>query len=262
MSMNKSKIGYTNDQYGNEPGKVPVYGWNPGGFGCTGGCKCCWARPLGKRQAHNCEKCANFEVHIHPERLPWPAKKKKPGVVLVNFTCDTWDPARSGMLERDAMLEAAHQAPHHTYVWLTQHPERIKWLTPAPPNWYFGCTIRTQAEADERLPIFLDIPGNLWLSMEPLWGAIAVNDEQAGARLASYGNLKGIIVGHDNRRRAPGTDTLDHIRSVVQQCKAAGVSVYVKQIQHQGRFLRASHPDEFQLYPADLQVRDLPWSMP
>jgi len=36
MGMTKSKIGYVND-------KVPwYYGWNPGGFGCSGGCEGCW----------------------------------------------------------------------------------------------------------------------------------------------------------------------------------------------------------------------------
>lgn len=75
--------------------------------------------------------------------------------------------------------------------------------------------------------------------------------------------IGGLIVGHDNRRGAPGTETLDHIRSVAQQCKAAGLPVFIKQLWRNLRgmstFLRASHPDEYALFPADLKLRELPW---
>lgn len=262
MSMAKSKIGYTND-------KVSwYYGWNPGGFGCSGGCECCWARPLGRRMS--CPDCKAFRVHLHPERLDWPARTRTPGVVLVNFTCDTFDRQRD-IKQVSHIAWATERADHHVYVWLTQNAERALWVlrksdplcTRVRPNHYFGCTIRTQAESDERLPVFLQIPGKLWLSLEPLCSDIALCDQRAGAWIRSYGDrVKGVIVGHDNRQGAPGTDTLKHIRSVVEQCKAAGVAVYVKQIHHDGKFLRASHPHEYAMFPPDLKQRELPWAMP
>lgn len=323
MGMSKSNIGYVNERFGNEPGKVPIWNWNPGGCGCTGGCKCCWARPLGKRMKGKCEKCFNFKVHLHPERLPWPAKKKKPGLVLSGFTHDWMDKKRPDQDIEDIMA-AMVAAPQHQFVTLTQQAEhlakfyqgmfsgmgrisgdegaaqRIKMLAMnmsqricikwPPPHIWNGCTIRTQAEATARLSAFLEIPGKKWISAEPLWRDAHLNlvqktDAQMICRHCGLGTnhayrhspivcwncgaampwtkaVAGVIVGHDNRKGAPGTHRLSHIYSVVDQCKAAGVACYVKQIHHKGRFLRASHPDEFVLYPADLKLRDLPWSMP
>lgn len=40
------------------------------------------------------------------------------------------------------------------------------------PNMYFGLTICNQKEADEKLPVFLQIPGQKWLSIEPCLGEI------------------------------------------------------------------------------------------
>lgn len=292
MGMAKSRIGYTND-------KVPwYYNFNPSGFGCSGGCEGCWARKLGKRMS--CPDCKAFKVHIHPERLDWPAKTKKPGVVLVNFTCDTFDPARSRS-QISQICSAMASAPQHQYVMLTQQAQvaQVEFggdAFPAgwPENWHLGLTIRNQAEAIERLGPFLQIPGKLWLSLEPLWKPAWLHqaltpermeqwpaDTNADALVVSENypsiytrtkvikeapRIKGVIVGHDNRRGAPGTDTLIHIRSVVEQCKAAGVACYVKQIWYHKPewdelfFLRASHPDEYALYPADLKHRDLPWA--
>ena len=90
--MGWSKIRYTND-------KVPKYRtWNPGGFGCSG-CSLkgdgCWAEGMSKRLGKTaCKACRDFVPHLHPERLSQPAETKTPGVVLVNFTCDTFDNSR------------------------------------------------------------------------------------------------------------------------------------------------------------------------
>ena len=97
---------------------------------------------------------------------------------------------------------------------------------------------------------------------------------------------QGVIVGHDNRRNAPGTDTLDHVRDVVQQCVRAGVPVFVKQLWMDtcpecsrtyppGTAAEAEYCDDCgigklrpklwhdpEAFPEDLRYRDLPWSMP
>ncbi len=74
--------------------------------------------------------------------------------------------------------------------------------------------------------------------------------------------LRGCIIGQDNRRGAPGTETLDHIRSIVEQCDQEKTNMYVKQIWHKGRLLHASNSAEYALFPEDLQRNRLPWSMP
>ncbi len=310
--MGKSKIRYTND-------KVPwYYSFNPGGFGCSG-CPLkgngCWSEGVSRRLGKTaCPQCKAFVPHLHDERLPQPGNTKKPGVVLVNFTCDTFDNARrvpddsvSSLARADVsrMLSAARDAPWHTYVWLTKQPQNV-----APfnngcasfrecDNWCLGLSICNQEQADAKLPTFLKTPGQLWLSLEPLWGAVdlqrgTTNEpgclmprvECEGCTAEWYGSeddladggacpvcecsemvmyrsemdaprICGVIVGHDNRKGAPGTDTLDHVRSVVKQCVAAGVPVFVKQLHISGK-LRHDPAD----FPEDLRHRDLPWSMP
>lgn len=343
-TLKRSRIGYTSPE-------VPaVYSWNAGGAGCSGGCDGCWSRKgtlrlrgqIAKHSAgtvdicgnlhhicratckdgkvrtwHVCERCANFEVHLHPERLCEPANTKTPRVVLVNFTADTFD-RRRNVDQIGRILGSAADAPRHNYVFLTKQPRKMGAirkrlvLTAYASNWYMGLTIRNQAEADEKLGAFLSIPGNLWLSLEPLEGALDFGYSRWKSRLQApldtLNWLQGVIVGMNNRRGAPGTDTLDHIRSVVKQCQAAGVPVYVKQLymlacnrcgaihddavpfpndkaptaHHRyndgchscksgalrWKFLRASkpakpgEPSEFDCYPEDLKLRDLPWGMP
>ena len=280
--MGWSKIRYTND-------KVPKYrAWNPCGFGCTG-CSLkgngCWSERVSWRLGDTaCAKCRAFEVHLHPERLSQPADTKTPSVVLANFTNDWLDPRRE---PRDIaqMLGVIARADHHVFVTLTKNATDAA-RTSQCRHEYRGLTIRHQEDADMKLPAFLQIPGQIWLSLEPLWGAVKIWDcggwgDEAAAWWGKDAPLSGVIVGHDNRRNAPGTDTLDHVRSVVRQCEAAGVPVYVKQlwqrwcVKGQHAWDRCPHlsvdgkrswnmrlchdPADF---PEDLRRRDLPWSMP
>ncbi len=131
------------------------------------------------------------------------------------------------------------------------------------PNVFHGLTVRTQKEMD---PDFLKIPGNKWLSLEPLWGEVFIGpgcgvvrsnyDRWVPSHYPPLHRLSGVVVGHDNRRGVPGTETLDHIRSVVEQCRAAGVKVYVKQMWINGK-LRTKSED----FPEDLRHRQLPWKL-
>jgi len=278
--MAKSKIGYTGIGADGRPVDW-YYGWNPGGFGCSGGCDGCWSKRMSARS--KCPDCAAFKVHMHPERLGQPEATRKPGVVLVNFTCDTFDGARP---RRDVLMMLANAATNrgHVYVWLTKNAERMASevmsgkIAESGPD-YWGLTIRNQADADAKLRDVLAINGRLWLSLEPLWGPMDIQ-----LVLGTNCHIQGVIVGHDNRRGAPGTDTLAHVRSVVKQCQAAGVAVYVKQIwmwecgwchwQHEehlsrckrcGRKTSWSRPhlrEKPAMFPVDLRLRNLPWPAP
>ena len=292
--MNSTKIGYIGPGADGRP-VLPkhVRTWSPGGFGCSNGCDGCYACKTSKRfkaqiakcgtgevvvrdglryhvcearrkdgklhRWHACEACANFEVHLHRERLDDPARAKGPYIVLVNFFADTFDKERRPE-DMDRTLDAAGEAPQHTYVWLTKQAERLAEHIESPPdNWYCGLTIRNQADADRELEPFLSIPGNLWISYEPAIARVAwefilggVDDQPCG-----------IIIGHDNRKGAPGTETLAHIVDCVQACKAAGIRWFVKQIWLDGVFLRASKPEEYAQFPTYLSMyARLPWSAP
>ncbi len=265
-TLTKSKIGYDNERFGNTGNRIPIYGWNPFGFGCSNGCPDCWARKLAKRM--KCEKCRNFEVHIHPERLHQSVNTAKGRIILCNFCSDTFDGVRQN-IEIQSVLGIASVETRHTYIWLTQNAICAKaWGLhyPDKPNWYWGLTIRKPDDL-ENIGEFLQIPGKRWLSIEPLQGAIKLgcdkwrdNSSEAESIRGMYGPhaafplIRGVIVGHNKYKGAPGTETLEHIRSVVNQCNDAGVNVYVKQIWHEGKLCKNS--DEF---PEDLRIRKLPW---
>lgn len=144
------------------------------------------------------------------------------------------------------------------------HPKR-DW--PPSPNIHFGVTICTQKEADEILPIALQISGFDWVSFEPLLEGIDFSDymrEYLGSETCSYGDmhqkrkceciflekLKWTVIGCESGpKRRPCK--LEHIRSIVDQCKAAGVGCYVKQMEIDGKV--SHNPDE---WPKWAQVRD------
>ena len=303
--MSKSKIGYTGIGADGRPVEW-YYGWNPFGFGCSNLANCpgCWSHAMCRRS--QCPDCRAFKVHTHPERMGQPAATKRPGVVLCNFTNDWLDPARDKR-EIDQACCAMDSAPRHVYVTLTKQAGRFAELShtyrsidyslyggePANMKVFYGLTVRNQADADAKLRAFLTVKGNLWLSLEPLWGSVVLPDfalwadtREPGAVRYKAHRLAGVLVGHDSRWGAPGIDTLEHIRSVVQQCQAAGVPVYMKQLhlarcEHCG-WLEHANTDcgfgekcrlcggrmkwtleiEPARFPADLRLRSLPWSMP
>jgi len=233
--------------------------WNPCGFGCSKGCDGCWAKAMAPRMSAVCQYCADFRVHLHKERLDWPSRRRKPCTILVNFTCDTFDAFRPrGELAR--MLAAADAAPQHTFIWLTKNPELMAiWAEgtdyASNGNWYFGVTIRDQADWDAKRQDFLSISGKKWISYEPAQGGVDWSAACSASSSVGLVPICGIIVGHDNRRGAPGTDTLDHIYSTVAQCAAAGVAAYVKQLWIDGTL---RHRPEY--FPEELRLRQLPWA--
>jgi len=378
MNMRRSRIGYTSKT-------VPeYYSWNPGGFGCSGGCEGCWSRKMASRM--QCDRCLAFEVHLHSERLSQPAKTKKPGFVLVNFTCDTFDKLRPDA-EIKQMWDLMFAAPQHTFILLTQQPARMadwithnayrrdfgwtdwgrtpvgcgdyrhlddihmrnicgwgydgedhEWGCAHPDNdegcHQYNCPLASTADTKEdhkaigiegeyefndegyaedcewmkwHARIRNGAVGNtcigvtardqyglyralrainrarnacmhvpFWLSLEPLQSAVNFNlpcnpscpatpkvnwlerhqDLQDGGHHHIVPYISGVIVGHDNRKGAPGTETLEHIRSVVQQCTAAGVPCYTKQLWIDGKLRH--EPEHF---PVDLRTRQLPWEI-
>jgi len=300
-TLKRSDIGYLGIGADGRP-ITEAYACNPGGFGCTGGCDGCWSRECYGRKVSKCEKCRNFEVHLHPERLCEPANTKTPRLVLLNFTCDTFDEERPAYPDLVCLFESMRAASHHQYILLTQNANRMKYPAAQRPfceNWYWGLTIRNQQDADERLGDFLGIPGKKWVSYEPGqsevdWSKYLAEPRTAVAQEirgvfgphAARPRIQGVIIGHDRRKGAPGTDTVSHIYSCIEQCKAAGVNFWTKQVWQsvclecgdrfegchefcpfckrpvRSKLLHASKPDEFALFPKDLKGGRLPWSAP
>ncbi len=113
------------------------------------------------------------------------------------------------------------------------------------PNVCLGVSVEDQQRADERIPLLLQCPAAVrFLSVEPLLGAVdlcALACPRDGAR--HFSALDGRAWSHEERgpridwviaggESGPGARPCDvaWIRSIVQQCNAAGVGCFVKQL--------------------------------
>jgi len=97
-----------------------------------------------------------------------------------------------------------------------------------PPNVWLGATVVNQEEVDRDAPKLLGVPAAVrFLSVEPMLGPI--NLSMWRDRVEFPSELHWVIPGFESGPRArPGH--VEWIRSLVQQCKAAGVAVHVKQL--------------------------------
>lgn len=208
----------------------------------------------------------------------------------------------------EALMKAGFDTVHR---WrLLRHLPRELWPL---PNVHLGVSVEDQRTADERIPILLDTPAALrFVSAEPLLGPLdlsrymwpvceswpsqftspdearkagaTVNRRRLGLVLADCVFLQWVIVGGES---GPGARpcNVDWIRTVVRDCKSAGVPVFVKQLgsasldpgnaEPTGRFrtnestgkrelevtvrrLRSKKGDDPEEWPEDLRVREFP----
>lgn len=99
-----------------------------------------------------------------------------------------------------------------------------------------GVSVENQAAADERIPLLLQTPAAVrFLSCEPLLGPIEFSNvsrrsdavQQLGKK--ALDGIDWVIVGGESGRGARPC-RVEWIRSIVEQCKAAGVACFVKQL--------------------------------
>jgi len=101
-------------------------------------------------------------------------------------------------------------------------------------NVWLGTSVENQERGDERIPHLLKTPAAVrFLSCEPLLGPVdlvhAVHHGECGSGACSKGKVDWVIVGGES---GPGARpcNINWIRSIVAQCRAAGVSCFVKQL--------------------------------
>ena len=232
-----------------------------------------------------------YAFDFHEGQILTPAATKKPGIVLVNFTCDTFDKERPTD-DIGKIFEACAAGGQHKYVFLTKNPGLAKYnfgrhvfcvkdydYVFKVRNWYLGLSICNQVQHDEKIDKFAEI-GDVgcfnrveikkWLSIEPLWQSIRI-------RQSVLKQMSGVIVGHDNIRSAPGTETHEHIKDIIAQCFDANVPCYVKQawVRHTSQGFNVTDrrsewcsADKFKFakeandLPGGVRIRNLPWAMP
>jgi len=134
------------------------------------------------------------------------------------------------------------------FAWWRDMPERGVPLDGSHPLWplpntWLGVSVENQATADVRIPFLLQTPAALrFVSVEPLLAPVNLakipapnqchQDALSGRNLWNgrpMERLDWLIVGGESGPKARPCD-VEWIRSIVQQCKAAGVPCFVKQL--------------------------------
>jgi protein gp37 len=142
----------------------------------------------------------------------------------------------------------------------------------ALPNVWLGVSVEDQAAADERIPELLATKAAVrFLSCEPLLGPVDLRrvggdtdsldpDDTGHESGGPAGWISGpaidwVIVGGESGSRARAMEEA-WARSIVEQCRAASVPVFVKQMG--SAWANGGKGSDPQHWPADLRVRELP----
>ena len=168
------------------------------------------------------------------DHLSIPLKRRKPTVYAV--WNDFFHEAVSWTFQNEAygvMLEPSN----HIYLILTKRPAIMSEhlykinIPDMPPNIYHGLTICNQAEADAKIPVFLQVPGRKFLSIEPMLGPLFLTRISSGPGFSDWHypirGVDAVILGGET---GPGARPMrpDWVRSVRDQCAAAGVPFFFK----------------------------------
>lgn len=229
--------------------------------GCTkvsAGCANCYAEKMSKR---NPAVLGEWGPHgqramAAPSywRLPaqWDKAAKRDGVrrrVFCASLADVFEDRPELVGPRRTLFSTIAATPNLDWLLLTKRPENIARLIPDAclPNVWLGVSVEDQAAAVARIPILLDTPAAVrFVSYEPSLGPVRF-DRLATADLGRLDALRGchfvdgrneplptpridwLIVGGESGPTARPFD-IAWARSVVEQCKAAGVACFVKQV--------------------------------
>ena len=238
---------------------------------CSPGCLNCYAERFAYRLACMGQKkyqkvistdggVWNSEMFCDETVLNQPLDWHKPRRIFVCSMSDLFHP-KVPFEFICKVMRVVEKCSQHTFLILTKRPQiaydffggtsGAGLSAPPLPNLHLGVSISNQAEADEKIPILLQIPSAVrWLSIEPMLGPIDfVNgikepdgsdwwngflmDTNEG--IASH--LHWVVVGCESgpKRRPCKTEW---IYSVIKQCRSAGIPCFVKQIDITGKVVK------------------------
>lgn len=262
--------------------------WNPwqGCHKVSQGCARCYMHSDKKRYGQD----PGVVVRSKPPTFNAPKRWTEPARV---FTC-SWSDffIEEADAWRSEAWEIIRSTPHLTYQILTKRPERILACLPADwgqgwPNVWLGTTIEGQETAYPRALWLLEAPAALrFISAEPLIAPLDLTNIEVVAPRPPHGPgvwldaLRGHAKGPDDMLGAeidwviiggesgPGARPCDlaWIRSIVEQCRAADVRCFVKQLgahpvsahgMRPGALRDRSGADPAE-WPEDLVVREFP----
>lgn len=234
--------------------------WNPW-HGCkkvSDGCKFCYMYRDKERYGQD----PTTVIRSAPATFNKPLTWKDPALV---FTCSwsDWFIDEADEWRADAW-EIVKKTPHLTYQILTKRPERISQCLPSDwgegyENVWVGVSVENQKSADIRIPILSNIPAQIrFLSCEPLLSPIELN-------YPALNWIHWVIVGgesgNENGKYRYRPCEIDWMKSIVDKCQIAGVSVFVKQLgTHLAKEmgLKDHHGGNIDEWPNHLQIREFP----
>lgn len=187
------------------------------------------------------------------EPLRWDRAARRDGVrrrVFCASLADVFEDRADLLTWRRDLFALIDRCHNLDWLLLTKRPENVHDMVPAwPRNAWLGASAGTNATLTRALPDLIDVPGPRvrFLSAEPLLERIHI------PYLGEPRVIDWVIVGGESGPRARPC-SVEWIRSIVRQCKSAGVPVFVKQIRLADGILRHD-PRE---WPGDLRVREWP----
>ena len=255
--MNKNRISYVD------------YSWNPLSMRCSfKACPCrstCWHLQMADRMSKNPQMPKEKRdawagvtgPYLDKKELMAPLEVKKPSRIAVHFMGDLFD-EEVGIIHLAKIFSACVRSPQHQFLVLTKQVNRMVELCVRPvENIYWGVTVTNQADTDRMIPKLLKVPGKKWVSAELLFDGFQFNPHWLGAcdcgedpGSHSHGFLDWIVVGSSNNPRKHPCK-LEWIQSIVDQCRAACVPVFVKQIPVAGKVCH-----DINQFPESLRVRE------
>jgi len=233
--------------------------WNPV-RGCSvvsEGCRNCYAMQVaarfsGEGQAYEGLAYRNSsgahwtgKVRLVEEHLEDPLRWKRPRRIFVNSMSDLFHESLDE-IDIGQVFGVMALAKQHTFQVLTKRPARMLSILETAricfdfdeplPNVWLGVSVEDQKTADERIPLLMKTPGAVrWLSVEPLLGPIVfdrswlnVCAQTHAPWIDSHPTLGWVVVGGES---GPGARPMhpDWVRSIRDQCVAAGVPFFFKQ---------------------------------
>lgn len=139
------------------------------------------------------------------------------------------------------------------------------------PNVWLGVSVEDEKRAEDRIPELLDTPAAVrWISAEPILGEVSLwaylKGETRDRCLGTLGapsklpGLDWVVVGGESGPGARPMD-LEWARSIISDCREAGVPVFVKQ---HGSTHACEHSTKggcLPCMPEDLRVREWPLAL-
>ena len=221
-----------------------------------------WAKRTGQAGLWQGERRRTHEVNWR-QPIKWNKAAEAAGVrhrVFCSSLADVFDNQVPKEWRRD-LFGLIRETPSLDWLLLTKRPQNIRKMLPHDwfdgwKNVWLGTTVENRIEADRRIPHLLAVPARVrFLSCEPLLKPIHFSDvtrRSDAVQMLGKPALQGIqwvICGGES---GPGARPMhpDWARSLRDQCAAAGVAFFMKQM--------GGKRKPFAPIPDDLMVREFP----